>query len=183
MNHLPDYLDSYTSDIGIAHIVELREYNPRYKEIFVREYDRLISALGGLGVSLHHVGSTSVEGLCAKPIIDMLLTYPRTTRFDDVKNVLVWAGYTFREDLLPNRTYFVLENNEGIRFFAISVFTEEDKKACDMLTFRDNLRGNHQLMAEYAAIKKELALGTSDRKLYTAKKAEFVDRYSQVLNG
>lgn len=181
MNHLPSYLDAYASDIGIAHIVELREYNPRYKEVFSKEQERLKSAFGGFTISLHHVGSTSVEGLCAKPIIDLLLIYSEAIDFDDVKNTLVRAGYIFREDLLPDRTYFVLENGDGVRFFSISVFKEGDIRSDGILAFRDNLRKDSALMMEYADIKYELSMKTADRRKYTAKKAEFVNRYSQSL--
>lgn len=53
--------------------ITLVEYDPRWPELFDREADRVRSILGNKALRVEHVGSTSVPGLCAKPIIDMLL--------------------------------------------------------------------------------------------------------------
>jgi len=133
----PSYLDAYSSDIGIGHIVELREHNSRYKEIFLKESERIVSAFDQLSaISLSHIGSTSVEGLCAKPIIDMLLTYPEVVSLEKIKKMLVDLGYFFREDLFPERTYFVLEDDKGVRYFAITVYTNDDERAKEILFSR-----------------------------------------------
>ncbi len=176
---IPSYLGEYVSDIGIGHVVELREHNPRYKEIFLRESERIISAFGQLPISLHHVGSTSVEGLCAKPIIDMLLTYPKTVTIEMVKEKLVRMGYLFREDLLPDRTYFVLEDDKGVRYCAITVYPNDDARASGILTFRDNLRNDPSLVEEYAAIKRKLSEESANRQVYTHQKSAFIQQYSQ----
>jgi GrpB-like predicted nucleotidyltransferase (UPF0157 family) len=177
--NIPPYLEEYVSDIGIGHVVELREHNPRYKEIFSKESERIISTFRQLPVSLHHVGSTSVEGLCAKPIIDMLLTYPEMVPFETVKEKLVRMGYLFREDLLPDRTYFVLEDEKGVRYFAITVYPDDDVRASGILAFRDNLRNDPSLVDEYAEIKRKLAEESANRQAYTHQKSAFIQRYSK----
>jgi GrpB-like predicted nucleotidyltransferase (UPF0157 family) len=53
--------------------VVLVDYDPAWPLLFAREYERIKSALGGTALSIQHVGSTSVPGLPAKPIIDILL--------------------------------------------------------------------------------------------------------------
>lgn len=53
--------------------ITLVDYDPRWPELFEREANRVCSALGNKALRVEHVGSTSVPGLCAKPIIDMLL--------------------------------------------------------------------------------------------------------------
>lgn len=176
---IPDYLNEYLSDIGIGHVVELREYNPRYQEIFSKESERIMAAFGQLPISLHHIGSTSVEGLCAKPIIDMLLTYPEPVTLENIKKTLVGLGYFFREDLLPDRNYFVFEDSNGVRYFSITVFSDEDERSRGMLTFRDNLRNDSSIMEEYAAIKRRLSTEAMDRKEYTDKKSEFIQCHSK----
>lgn len=176
---MPAYLDEYVSDIGISHIVELREHNPRYKEIFLKESERILSDFNQLPVSLYHVGSTSVEELCAKPIIDMLLVYSENTAFEDIKKILVNKGYIFRADLLPNRTYFVLEDTRGVRYFSITVHANNDTRAKEILAFRDNLRKNPSIREEYAAIKRRLSTETTNRGEYTNQKSEFIQQYSR----
>ncbi len=176
---IPDYLDEYSSDIGIGHIVELREHNPRYLEIFLKESTRITAAFGQLPISLHHVGSTSVEGLCAKPIIDMLLTYPEPVTLENIRKTLTGLGYFFREDLLPNRNYFILEDDKRVRYFAITVSKSDDESAKEMLTFRDNLRNDPSIMEEYATIKRRLSAETTDREEYTNQKSEFIRKHSK----
>ncbi len=176
---IPSYLEEYESDIGIGHVVELRLHNPRYKEIFSKERDRITSAFGQLPISLHHVGSTSVEGLYAKPIIDILLTYPESVPFENVKQALTDQGYIFRDDLLPNRTYFVLENDDKVRYFSITVCMSDDAQAKEILAFRDNLRQNSSILDEYAAIKRRLSGETANRQDYTNQKSAFIQQYSK----
>lgn len=106
-----DTIDQHHDRFGLSHIVELRDHDTIWSDIFALEQTRLAQALPQ-GVNIHHVGSTSINGLCAKPIIDMLITYPEAIDFEAIKNSLVEKGYVFREDLLPGRVYFVLENHE-----------------------------------------------------------------------
>lgn len=176
---IPSYLEEYLSDIGIGHVVELREHNPRYKEIFLKEHERIISAFGQFPIVLHHVGSTSVEGLCAKPIIDMLLTYKEAVTIENVEKILVGMGYVFREDLLPDRHYFVLEDGKGVRYFSITVYKSDDVRAEEILTFRDNLRHDPSIAEEYGAIKRRLSIEDVNREEYTNQKSEFIQRHSK----
>lgn len=53
--------------------IPLRDYDPHWPKLFEQEAERIRSILGSKVLQLEHVGSTSVPGLCAKPIIDMLL--------------------------------------------------------------------------------------------------------------
>jgi GrpB-like predicted nucleotidyltransferase (UPF0157 family) len=169
----------YLSDIGISHVVELRDYNPLYKEIFLVEKKRLLSAFNDMSIALHHVGSTSVEGLCSKPIIDMLLTHPKGLDLEMLKRVLVDSGYRFRDDLFPERTYFVLEDDHGVRYCSITVQEEGDSRSKEILKFRDNLRNSPALTKEYANIKREISSETADRMEYAYRKSEFIQRHSQ----
>src|SRR5215470_1881184 len=56
--------------------ITLADYDPAWPELFAREASRIRAALGGLAIQVEHVGSTSVDGLVAKPIIDILLAVP-----------------------------------------------------------------------------------------------------------
>ncbi len=122
MSDLPKHIIDHRDTIGIAHTVELREYDPAYWEVFLGELSRILGHEPDSGLHLHHVGSTSIVGLCAKPIVDMLLIYTPDFGFDRVRTLLERIGYIFREDLLPDRTYFVLEDENGVRYCSISVF-------------------------------------------------------------
>ena len=71
--------DEYLKAVTIGNVEELKEkvtlceYNNMWAELFQKEQDKIDKALKGNFVSIEHVGSTSVPGLCAKPILDILL--------------------------------------------------------------------------------------------------------------
>lgn len=73
--------------------ISLVEYDPRWPELFRREANRVRSILGDKIIQLEHVGSTSVPGLCAKPIIDMLLVVEDSADEPSYVPALEAAGY------------------------------------------------------------------------------------------
>ena len=93
-----DYLEKVT--IGnLAELSEkiiLDEYNPHWKLMFQREKSRIEKALCGKEIIVEHVGSTSVPGLCAKPIIDILLLVPDSADETYYVRLLQDAGYVLR---------------------------------------------------------------------------------------
>ena len=76
--------------------IVLDEYNPLWPVLFEQEANRIRDALGNRAMQIHHVGSTAVPGLCAKPIIDILLVVADAS--DEVSYVsdLELLGYTLR---------------------------------------------------------------------------------------
>lgn len=134
--------------------IVLSEYDPAWPGIFEAEKAKITAALGGIAKRTEHVGSTSVPGLCAKPIIDILLL---VTDSDDeaYKEPLENAGYVFRirePDWYAHRM-FKGENPE----VNLHVFSEGCEEAERMLLFRDWLRKHDDDRALYAAAKRELS--------------------------
>ncbi len=82
-------------------------YDPRWPLLFEEASAQLSAALGPSIMAVHHVGSTAVPGLCAKPILDVLVSVPH---FDHAKRLvtqLAVLGYEFRpEEEIPDRHYF-----------------------------------------------------------------------------
>jgi GrpB-like predicted nucleotidyltransferase (UPF0157 family) len=76
--------------------IHLEEYDPRWPELFKREAKRIRSALGDKVLRLEHVGSTSVPGLCAKPVIDILLVVKDSSDESAYVPALEKAGYLLR---------------------------------------------------------------------------------------
>jgi len=90
--------------------IEIHPYDPHWPRRFREEASRIDAALGELSLTIEHVGSTSVPGLVAKPVIDIMVGLHNFDRGQDVVVALERLGYAhWREDpAKPERLYFVL---------------------------------------------------------------------------
>lgn len=135
--------------------VTLVDYDPSWPALFDREADRVRAALGDRVLQLEHVGSTSVPGLCAKPIIDMLLVVADSADEAAYVPALEAAGYTLRirePDWFEHRKLKGPDTDVNLHVF--SPGTSEVER---MLCFRDWLRANPADRDAYARAKRELA--------------------------
>lgn len=148
-------VDSVFFRRDLAGVVCIREYDPRWPDLFQHERGRIEAALTGLDVVVHHGGSTSVPGLPAKPIIDIVMTVPDSTDEDAYVPRLAEAGYSFtlRE---PDWFEHRLLNREWPRV-NLHVFTVGSAEVERMLRFRDHLRRDAADRDLYAAAKRALA--------------------------
>jgi len=139
----------------ISQPIEIRDYDPDWPLLYEREETRIRAALGDRVVRLEHAGSTSVPGLPAKPLIDIVLEVPDST--DEVSYVpdLEAAGYVLRirePDWFEHRLFKGPDTNVSVHTFSAGC-DEVDR----MLLFRDWLRENAADRELYAATKRELA--------------------------
>ncbi len=135
--------------------IELRDYDPGWRELYARHAARLSDALGDRAVRIEHVGSTSVPGLAAKPIIDIALEVPDTTDEPSYVGALETAGYVLRlrePDWFEHRCFNATEGAVNLHVFPAGC-TETDR----MVRFRDWLRADAADRELYAATKRELA--------------------------
>ncbi|GAB2837465.1 GrpB family protein [Lentzea nigeriaca] len=155
--------------------ITLEEYNPTWPDWYAREEARIRGALGSAVVRLEHVGSTSVPGLAAKPLIDILLVVPDSDDEDAYVPALVEAGYYLRlREPGWYRHRLLKDSDPEVNLHVFSPACEEIDR---MLVFRDRLRGNAGDRAEYEAVKRELATRTWDRvQDYADEKTRVVER-------
>jgi GrpB-like predicted nucleotidyltransferase (UPF0157 family) len=135
--------------------IEIHDYDPEWPRLFEREAARVRSVLGGRVVRLEHAGSTSVPGLPAKPIIDMVLELPDSS--DELAYLpdMEAAGYTLviREpEWFEHRVFKGPDTNINLH-----VFTAGSPEVERMLRFRDWLRSNPADLELYVRTKRELA--------------------------
>lgn len=151
-------------------------YNPSWPAAFVAVQDTLSRLLGSAARAIHHVGSTSVPGLAAKPVLDILVDTPSLTMIDEATPVLVEHGYEARgEHGIPERRYFSRPAAPGLKVH-LHAFASGHERIASHLRFRDYLRANALEAARYAALKKELAeRHAEDRAAYQAGKAQFIE--------
>jgi GrpB-like predicted nucleotidyltransferase (UPF0157 family) len=138
--------------------VTLAEYNPDWPRLYEREAARIRSVLGDRVVQLEHIGSTSVPGLCAKPIIDVLLAVPDSADEAGYLPALEAAGYrlVIREPQWnEHRCFKGPDTNVNLHVYSPGC-AEIDR----YLRFRERLRSNENDRELYARTKRELAART-----------------------
>ena len=135
--------------------IHLAEYDPEWPRLYEREAERIGAALGPKMLRIEHVGSTSVPGLAAKPLIDIALVVADTTDEDAYVPRLEAAGYVLRirePDWFEHRLFKGPDTNVNVHTFS---------QGCDevdrMVGFRDWLRAHDEDRDLYLAAKRELA--------------------------
>ncbi len=135
--------------------IVLVAYDPAWPSLFQREAERIRVALGDAARVLEHAGSTSVPGLSAKPVIDIVLAVPDSADEASYVPSLVLRGYvlTIREpEWFQHRVFKGPDTNVNLH-----VFTERCEEIDRMLRFRDHLRTNDADRALYESTKRTLA--------------------------
>ncbi len=135
--------------------IQLAEYDPLWPALYEREAARVRGVLGAAALRLEHVGSTSVPGLAAKPLIDMVLVVRDSSDEDAYVPALEAAGYvlTIREpDWYEHRLFKGPDTNINLHTFSDGC-VEVDR----MIAFRDWLRTHDDDRELYESAKRELA--------------------------
>ncbi len=155
--------------------IVLREYDPVWPEWYAAEEAKIRAALGDAVVRVEHCGSTSVPGLAAKPLIDILLVVPDSGDEDAYVPALVAAGYYLR---LRERSWYEHRLLKGtVPNVNLHVFSPACEEVDRMLAFRDRLRSHPRDRAEYEETKRALASETWNRvQDYADAKSRVVER-------
>ncbi len=138
------------------HITVLN-YDPEWPLKYERERKAIAEILDGNGISIYHIGSTSVPGLAAKPIIDMMAVVRSLEKVDDARGKFSELGYEYLGEFgIAGRRYFRKGGDE--RTHQIHIFQADDWNNIGRhLAFRDYMRTHEKERAEYAEIKTALA--------------------------
>ena len=151
-----EHLPKVSRDVQyLTRPIEIREYDPEWPRLYAREGERIRSVLGELVVRIEHVGSTSVPGLPAKPLIDIVLELPDSSDEPTYVPDLEAAGYrvVIREpEWLEHRVFKGPDTNVNLH-----TFTAGCEEVDTMVLFRDHLRESADDRALYARTKRELA--------------------------
>ena len=157
--------------------VQVVPYRPVWKDLFRSEAVKLRSALGNHLLQIEHVGSTSIEGMDAKPIIDIIVALKSLDKTKALVPVLQTLGYNHKEDDdVPSRAFFV-KGSPSQRTYHLSLTELESGYWKAHILFRDYLQTHGEVAEEYRLLKRELVEQYSDdRGSYTAGKEIFVER-------
>ena len=157
--------------------VVVEKWNPKWKD----EFERIVDSLGEdviyNSVKIEHVGSTSVEGLSAKPIIDLDIVI-ENDKFEIIKRLLNDKGYKHEGDLgIEGREAFSYSGKEELMTHHLYVCTKDSEELFKHITFRDFLKNNSALASEYSKVKEKAAvLYPDDIDKYIEFKSEIIEK-------
>lgn len=159
-------------------------YDPHWPQLYIGEALRLSSVLGEQVASIHHVGSTSVPGMCARPVIDILV---EVRDFEGVERyyppMRAYGYMPLAQASTETVHFFFRENEEGIRTHNIYLVREGEDDARRLVLLRNFLVENPEEAKEYCALKEELARRYGDDpKKYEQGKADYIVRVQEKLD-
>jgi GrpB-like predicted nucleotidyltransferase (UPF0157 family) len=164
--------------------VIIEEYNPAWPQVFNELKLTFETELSNLFLSIEHVGSTSVPGLSAKPIIDLDIVIEDSYLLPQVSKNLEKLGYYYEGNLgIEGREAFArcdeyvpwIENSRVWMEHHLYVCPKESEELKRHLAFRDYLRENPKAICDYELLKRKLAASEKDRIAYTAGKGDFIN--------
>ena len=153
-------------------------YNPQWPVLFESEKSLLLALFDGVNVAVEHIGSTAVDGLSSKPIIDIMLGVERLSEVEQRLDLIEQLGYRYESELeseIPERRFFIKCGDGKARSHHLHAVELSSDFWRDHLLFRDVLRSHPQTTSEYAQLKLSLAQRyRDDRKAYVRAKAAFI---------
>lgn len=164
-------------NVGMSRkIVSLSPHNPNWFKAFLAA-DKVLKEQISTDLELHHIGSTSIPGIYAKPILDILGVVPSIEAFDNKRSELEFLGFVWKGEYgITGRRYCVLYNeNEDVGLIHLHVFEKSDDEVEKHLIFRDYLRASKDASYRYEELKKKLAQSfTGVRINYSEGKAQLI---------
>lgn len=159
----------------MARIVEVIPYEPAWAERFRTEVAAITNILRSNLICVHHIGSTAVPGLAAKPTIDILLVVGDVKALDASNEAIMALGYQPKgENGIPGRRYFQKLAGE-VHLVHIHAFPEKHPEIMRYLNFRDYLIAHPNIARDYQVLKERLAKQYRDAPaLYTSGKTDFI---------
>jgi GrpB-like predicted nucleotidyltransferase (UPF0157 family) len=157
---------------GPSELVELVDHDPSWAELFEQERDRLLPVFDGSVVAVEHIGSTSVPGLCAKPIVDIAVGLGELELTDEQIAGMEELGYEYLgENGLPGRLFFRKGNPRTHNVHVVEHGGDHWER---QLVFRDALRTDAEERRRYDAFKRRLAAEGHPLEVYAELKTPFI---------
>ena len=161
---------------------KITPYDTAWPARFRAERDRVAPVFSGTLTAIHHVGSTAVPDLAAKPEIDILIVVTDHRNSSEIDAFLQPIGYVRGKNLSADH-HFYRKDVKGVRTHKLHVCTQGHYQISRMLHFRDLLRRNPELRHRYQHLKLKLeAENTEGIGEYLAGKAPFIDAVLETMS-
>lgn len=159
----------------------LEEYNTDWKIQFSSIRNLLTNVFGDKLTAIEHVGSTSIEGMKAKPLIDILVTVEKIEPFQEQKELMIKSGYEWGENYIgPNTLIFFKLGPDGEKLVNIHMCEKGSEKIPKFVVIRDYLRTHPEKAKEYSDLKeKNFLLHPNNYPAYREAKAPFLKQMEE----
>lgn len=156
--------------------IQVVPHDPAWRGRFGEESERIADALGEIVIAVHHIGSTSIPGIFAKPVIDILVEVANVDKVDERASAMNALRYEAMGEFgIPGRRYFRKDNEYGIRTHQVHVFEAGSDQATRHVGFRDYLIAHPEEAWAYSDLKRELAaVHPNDPEAYMDGKDAFI---------
>ena len=156
-------------------IVELEDYNSNWKNEYEKEEKLLKEVLKDDIIEIEHVGSTSIPGLKAKPVIDIIVVINSLSDIDKIEEKLKRYDYENRGHQGVDDRFFFAKGKEDARTHYIHFVEPKSKTYYNLTYFKRYLLEHPEYIKKYGDLKQELAtIYKDERPKYTNGKNEFI---------
>ncbi len=153
--------------------IKVVPHDPNWPELFQAEADKLIGILGQEIVAIHHIGSTVIPNISAKPIVDILVTVHDIEKIDQFGEEMIELGYRPQGEFgIPGRRFFI-KGSDANRTHHAHIFQTGNPEIERHLNFRDYLIAHPEEAQTYSRLKHEL----------TRKFSEDIESYMEGKDG
>ena len=149
-------------------------YDPTWPEQFEAARAELLAAIGPVVVRLEHIGSTSVPGLAAKPVIDMMASVRGLQDGRAAQAALAELGYELVGTGMPDRLFYQRRAGPGVATHHLHVVAEDSWATRNERLLRDHLRSHPEQARRYGRLKQQLARDLGHGEAYTRAKTELI---------
>ncbi|MGK7891381.1 MAG: GrpB family protein [Leptolyngbyaceae cyanobacterium] len=156
--------------------VEVVPHHPAWQQDFAAEARHIAHALGETVVAIHHIGSTAIPGIYAKPIIDFLVEVEAIAQVEPHNGAMIQLGYEVMGEYgISGRRYFRKNNAAGIRTHHVHAFEVGSDQSKRHLAFRDYMRTHPADAQAYSDLKRQLTKAhPTDINAYMDGKDDFI---------
>jgi GrpB-like predicted nucleotidyltransferase (UPF0157 family) len=158
-------------------MIVIADYNPEWPALYEEERGRILHAIGNHVAGIEHVGSTSVPGLAAKPIVDILVGLHSESLLDSVVQPMQALGHTYvpeYEDEMPYRRLFYKKPPTYPQAYNVHVVSLGHEFWVRHLLFRDYVRAHPEVARRYEELKRQLAPQFIAVNDYATAKTDFI---------
>ena len=161
--------------------VEVVPYDLKWRDAFAEEAKEIAVALGDAIAAIHHIGSTAISPIYAKPIIDVLVEAKDLAEVDARNAAMATLGYEAMGEFgIAGRRYFRKHNAMGDRTHHVHVFEQGSPESDRHLAFRDYMIAHPEEAQQYSQLKRSLAAQyPHDRESYMDGKDSFIREKEQ----
>lgn len=170
------------SEESNVRIMEVVSYNSNWKEDYINESEKIQNIMDEEIVKTHHIGSTAIPGIYAKPVIDILIEVKDISNVDKYNKEMEKLGYISKgESGIKNRRFFL--KGEYNRTHHVHIFETGNSEVKRHLNFRDYMIAHPEDAKRYEELKKELSIKFRyDNKGYCNGKNAFIKEMAIKAN-